>query len=96
MLINVVRYEFPKERADEVARLLAELRIWSLAEAGCYGFEVCRGDSEAPGTFMLYEKWADQAALDQHYATEHFQRLGVNGVRPLALSRSAVKGTLVE
>ena len=49
-----------------------------------------------PRTFVLYEKWRDQAALDAHYATEHFTRLGVNGVRPLATSRLAVKGTPVE
>ena len=45
---------------------------------------------------MLFEKWRDQAALDAHYATEHFKRLGANGIRPLATGRSAVKGTLVE
>jgi quinol monooxygenase YgiN len=96
MLINAVTYTFPDERADEVAGLFRELRAASLREEGCLGYEVCRGGADAPGTFVLYEKWADEAALDAHYEHEHFVRLGVNGVRPLALSRQAVKGTPVE
>jgi quinol monooxygenase YgiN len=66
MLINAVTYTFPEERADEIARLFRELRAASLGEEGCLGYEVCRGDADAPGTFVLYEKWADQAALDAH------------------------------
>jgi quinol monooxygenase YgiN len=96
MLINAVTYTFPEDKADEVERLFRELRAASLAEEGCLGYEVCRGDADAPGTFVLYEKWADQAALDAHYQKEHFVRLGVNGVRPLGLSRQVVKGTPVE
>jgi quinol monooxygenase YgiN len=96
MLVNAVTYTFPNERADDVERLLRELGEASRAEAGCGGFDVCRGDAENPGTFVLFEKWRDQAALDAHYATEHFVRLGANGIRPLATSRHAFKGTLVE
>jgi quinol monooxygenase YgiN len=96
MLINAVTYAFPEDKADEVARLLRELRAASLREEGCVGFDVCRGDADSPGTFVLFERWRDQAALDAHYATEHFTRLGANGIRPLATSRHAVKGTPVE
>jgi quinol monooxygenase YgiN len=96
MLINAVMYQFPDERADEAARLFAELRAASLREEGCSGYEVMRGDADEPGTFVLYEKWRDQAALDEHYETEHFQRLGVNGIRKIATNRQAVKGAPVE
>jgi quinol monooxygenase YgiN len=96
MLINAVTYTFPADKADEVERLFRELRAASLQEPGCHGYEVCRGDADAPGTFVLYEKWRDLAALEEHYGHEHFIRLGVNGVRPLATSRTAVRGTPVE
>jgi quinol monooxygenase YgiN len=96
MLVNAVTYTFPEERADEVERLLRELGAASRRESGCAGFDVCRGDADNAGTFVLFEKWRDQAALDAHYATEHFKRLGADGIRPLASSRHAVKGTLVE
>lgn len=93
MLVNAVMYVFPPEHADEAERLFAELRRASLAEPGCAGYEVARGIDEP--AFVLFEKWHDQAALDAHYATEHFVRLGTNGVRPLAINRQAIKGTLV-
>jgi len=95
MLINAVMYEFPHDRADDAGRLFAELRTASLAEAGCLGYEVMRGDADAPGTFVLYETWRDRAALEEHYDTEHFQRLGINGIRTFMTSRVAVKGTPV-
>ena len=90
MLINAVTYTFPAERADEAEALLGELRAASLNEAGCRGYEVARGEDGT--TFVLYETYRDQAALDAHLQTEHFQRLGVNGFRTFAVSRTAVKG----
>ena len=95
MLINAVMYQFPDDRADDAARLFAELRAASLAEPGCLGYEVMRGNADEPGTFVLYETWRDQAALDEHYDTEHFQRLGVRGIRTFATNRQAVKGSPV-
>jgi quinol monooxygenase YgiN len=96
MLINAVTYTFPADWVDEVEGTLRKLRAGALREEGCLQFDVCRGAGDAAGTFVLYEKWRDQAALDAHYETEIFVRLGVNGIRPLATSRVAVKGTPVE
>jgi quinol monooxygenase YgiN len=96
MLVNAVIYAFPEDKADEVEGILRELGAASRREPCCLGFEVVRGGADAPGSFALFETWRDQAALDEHYETEHFVRLGVNGIRPLALSRVAVKGTPVE
>ena len=96
MLINVVTYTFPAEAMDEVERLFKELRAASLQEPGCLGYEVCRGDADASGTFVLYEKWRDAAALEEHYQQVHFVQLGLNGLRPMATSRTAVRGTPVE
>ncbi len=92
MLINAVTYTFPPGEADRVEGILRELREASLREDGCIGYDVCRGDGDAPGTFVLYETWRDQAALDEHMTLPHFVRLGLNGFRPLALSRTAIKG----
>ncbi len=96
MLVNTVRYTFPEDKADEVGRLLRELGAASRAEAGCAGFDVCRGDADNPGTFVLFEKWRDQAALDAHQAAEHFVRLGLNGIRTFMTGRQAVVGSLID
>jgi quinol monooxygenase YgiN len=86
MIVNAVIYTFPAERADEAARLLTELAHTSLTEAGCDRFDVSRSNDD-PRVFVLYEHWADAAALSAHYETDHFKRLGVNGIRALAESR---------
>jgi quinol monooxygenase YgiN len=37
--------------------------------------------------FALWEKYRDKAALDAHLASDHFNRLVINGIRPLAQRR---------
>ena len=88
MLINAITYEFKPEDADEAARLLALLQAESRKEAGCHAFDVARSN-DAPQIFCLFEKWRDQAALDEHIKTPHFQQYGINGIRKLAVSRVA-------
>ena len=86
MLVNAVIYTFPAEKAAEAERTLIELRDTSRAEPGCLTFDVSRS-VEDDTVFVLYEEWNDPAALDVHYATEHFTRLGLNGIRKLASQR---------
>lgn len=89
MLVNAVTYTFPAERADEAERIFRELREASRGEPGCIAYDVARGRDER-STFVLHEVWRDQAALEAHYAAEHFTRLGTNGIRPLATERRAL------
>jgi len=96
MLIQVVTYTVSRESIDEAEQTLRRLRAGSVTEPGCVDFEVCRGDGESSGTFVLYETWRDQSALDEHYETDHFHRFGINGIRTLASSRHAIQGTPVE
>lgn len=96
MIVVVVMYTFPADRADEAERLLRELRDASRSEAGCRGYEVVRGDGDASATFALHETYADQAAYDAHQASDHFRRLGLEGIRTFMTERRAVKGTPVE
>jgi quinol monooxygenase YgiN len=86
MLINAVIYTFGPEDAVAAETALRGLRDGSRTEPGCITFDVARGIDD-PNVFFLYEIWTDQAALDAHYTTEHFQRYGVNGVRVLAKER---------
>lgn len=88
MLIYAITYEFKPEDADEAERLFKPLQDESRKEAGCHAFDVARGN-ESPHIFALFEKWRDQAALDDHIKTPHFQEYGINGIRKLAVSRTA-------
>jgi quinol monooxygenase YgiN len=86
MLVNAVIYTFPADKVAEVERILIELRDASRAEEGCITFDVSHS-VEDPLAYVLYEEWKDQAALDIHYKTDAFERLGLNGIRKLASSR---------
>ena len=88
MLVNAVIYTIPADKADEAIRVLRSLRDASRAEAGCITFDVSRSVDDL-GTFVLYEEWRDQDALDVHYKTEHFNQFGINGIRTLAVNRLA-------
>lgn len=72
--------------------MLAQLASLSRLESGCVRFEACRSNDD-PRVFVLYETWVDAAALDAHYGTDHFIKLGVNGIRPFAESRLGYKCT---
>jgi quinol monooxygenase YgiN len=43
----------------------------SRAEPGNLDYQVLR-DPQTPGVFMLFERYADEAAFHAHLATEHF------------------------
>ncbi len=92
MLVNTVIYTFPADKADDAARLLVDLAAASRSEPGCHRFEVSRSNDD-PRVFVLSEEWADSAALDAHFATEHFVTYGANGIRRLAESRVAYQCT---
>ncbi|HKD54469.1 MAG TPA: putative quinol monooxygenase [Steroidobacteraceae bacterium] len=86
-MINAIVFTFAQKDADLAETLFRELRDASRKEAGVIQFDVGRS-REKPNVFALWEVYRDQAALDAHFASEHFQRLVVNGVRPLAQERN--------
>lgn len=88
MLIQSIVYTFAPEDAAKAEGMLRELRDLSRKEDGIVAFEVARS-REKPNVFLLWEEYKDQAALDSHLASEHFKRLGINGIRVLAKGRVA-------
>jgi (4S)-4-hydroxy-5-phosphonooxypentane-2,3-dione isomerase len=94
MIVQSVHYAFAPENSDKAAALFRELRDASRREAGVITFDVVRG-RDNPALFALYEEYRDQAALDAHSASDHFQRLVINGVRPMATHRDFVAGDLM-
>lgn len=88
MLITSIVFTFAVEDADKAEAMLRELRDASVKEAGVVRFEVGRGQ-EKPNVFALWEVYRDQDAVDVHRSTEHFKRLVVDAIRPLAQQRNA-------
>ena len=62
-------------KVEQVATVLETLLAPSRAEPGCisYRFFYSHDDSER---IMFYEEWQDMAAIEFHFATEHFEALG--------------------
>lgn len=63
------------ERSDELAAALLRLRDESLKEEGCTVFVVHR-DLADPSRFLLWERFADEAALKIHATLPHTAAFG--------------------
>jgi quinol monooxygenase YgiN len=66
--------------------MLRELREASRKEEGVIGFDVARS-REKSNVFVLWEQYRDKDAFDAHVATDHYKRLVLSGLRPLAQQR---------
>jgi quinol monooxygenase YgiN len=71
VVLSVV-FEAAPGRADELAGMLKKLIAPTRAEPGCLTYEL-NASTETPGTFLFFEKFVNQAALDEHIAAPYFQ-----------------------
>jgi len=88
MIITSIHYTFASNDAEKAEALFRELRDASVKEPGVIQFEVGRSTDD-PNIFALWEVYRDQAASDAHRESEHFKRLVLNGIRPIAQQRNA-------
>lgn len=87
MIIMSIIFTFAPQDADKVEAIFRELRDASVKEPGVVRFEVGRSQ-EKPNVFALWEVYRDQDAVNAHRSAEHFQRLVIDGIRPLAQQRN--------
>ena len=66
-----VKAGMEKEFEAVAKELVAKVRA---GEPGCHLYALHRG--EAPSTYVFMERYADQAAVDAHRATDYFKALG--------------------
>lgn len=59
-------------KEDELRQALDEVIPPSRQEEGCLTY-VLHESIDAPGTFVFYEKYRDETALDQHINSAHYQ-----------------------
>ncbi|KPI00171.1 Antibiotic biosynthesis monooxygenase [Actinobacteria bacterium OK074] len=77
------------EPADEatVRAALLKMREHTLAEPANQAY-VVHAEADAPGSFVLYEQYADRAGFEAHREYGHFQELVVGTVLPLLKERT--------
>ncbi|GAA2786755.1 putative quinol monooxygenase [Streptomyces showdoensis] len=87
MAIYVVARWLARTGEDErVAELLPEISAASRAEPGCLEYRAVRA-TENRREFVLFEGYADEAALAAHRESEHFRTLVVGTAVPLLEER---------
>ncbi|GAA1230521.1 putative quinol monooxygenase [Oryzihumus leptocrescens] len=84
--VVVIARWLPRPGAESaVTEALPALVRASRAEPGCLGYQALP-DPETGG-FLLLERYADEAALDEHRASAHFQQLVLGQLVPLLAER---------
>lgn len=73
MIVVVGRVQADPEQRAECIRVGQEVARASRAEAGCLAYAVHQ-DTEDENRLVFVEEWADQDALDAHFATDHIAR----------------------
>lgn len=79
MISFTVRMRFDPVDHDEIAEILRRLTEASRKEPGCVSYvpHFVEGDL---ATVVIYEQYADEAALDHHRASPHFQQYAIGGL----------------
>ena len=72
-VVLAVTWVAKEGEADAVADLLRQVAPLSRAEPGCLQYDVHR-DRDDANRFFLFERYVDEAALEAHGASPHFQQ----------------------
>ena len=63
------------EKVDAFIAATKDLIEKSRAEEGCISYSLYQ-DPQDKTKFLFFEEWKNQAAVDFHFATDHFQKFG--------------------
>jgi quinol monooxygenase YgiN len=88
MVSFTVRMRFDPQDREQVSEILRSLAHESRQEPGCVTFVPHRIEGE-PDTVLIYEQYADAAALDAHRASPHFRRYAIQGFYQLLRERAS-------
>jgi autoinducer 2-degrading protein len=95
MVALVVKYVVKDGEADVVAELVRRIApLVHANEPGCVTWQAWQ-DREDPNVFHFHEVYRDEAALQAHRETAHFEKLVVGELRPRAVDREAATCDLV-
>ncbi len=70
MIVVVGRVTSDAEKREQLIAVAQAVASASRDEDGCIAYRFYE-DSEQPNHFVFVEEWADQSALERHFATAH-------------------------
>jgi len=82
MLVLAVTWLANPGHENEVAEIFRKLQSASRQEPGCLGYTVHRHKDD-PRRFFIYEQYRDEAALQAHRDSPHFQEYAVKALRTI-------------
>lgn len=82
----IAQYHCKPGLADQVGALLGELTAATRQEKKNLAYDFYRSVQD-PDRFVILEQYTDASGLDEHRASEHFQRLGFGTIIPMLVSR---------
>ena len=86
MVSFTVRMMFRAEDREEIAEALRVLAAESRKEPGCVSYIPHTVESN-PDTVLIYEQYADDAAVEHHRGTAHFAQYAVGVLYQKMLER---------
>lgn len=82
----IAHYHVKPGLGDQVGALLVELTEATRRESKNLAYAFYRSPQD-PDRYVILEQYADASGLDEHRASEHFQRLGFGTIIPMLVSR---------
>jgi (4S)-4-hydroxy-5-phosphonooxypentane-2,3-dione isomerase len=86
MLVLAVIWVANPGHEEEVANIFSKLQTASRQEPGCLMYFVHRHKDDAR-TFFIYEQYRDEAALQAHRESTHFQEYAVKGLKDIGVRK---------
>ena len=83
MVVLAVTWMAKPGHEEEVAKIFRKLTVASRQEPGCLMYLVHRHKTD-PKRFFIYEQYRDDAAIEAHRNSTHFQDYAVNELRQVA------------
>jgi quinol monooxygenase YgiN len=82
-----VRLRFEQEHHEQVKDQLYALTLASRQEPGCVSY-IAHFVEDDSTTVLIYEQYKDEAALEHHRQTPHFNQYAIGGFYQLMKERS--------
>lgn len=86
MISFTVRLTFEEGDRDAIAELIRLLTPPSRQEPGCVNYIAHFVEGE-PATVLIYEQYVDEAALEHHRNSPHFQQYAAGGLYQMKHTR---------
>lgn len=83
MIVLAVTWVARPSHEEEVVAVFRKLEAGSRREPGCLLYIVHR-QKDNPAQFFIYEQYRDDAALQAHRDSPHFQEYAVKGLQGIA------------